>query len=110
MTIITSYPCLRKLSQINWLRIVPTIIKLCFKKGLNLRLNRSTTCLNESSKPYETDFRRISSKNSFVYLLFKQEILFYNATLHEYKHHVRQILELLAVNGLYLNSDKCKFH
>uniref|UniRef100_A0A3Q3GHN4 Gypsy retrotransposon integrase-like protein 1 n=1 Tax=Kryptolebias marmoratus TaxID=37003 RepID=A0A3Q3GHN4_KRYMA len=43
----------------------------------------------------------------FVYL---DDILIYSKTLEEHKHHVRQVLQRLLENKLYVKAEKCEFH
>lgn len=41
---------------------------------------------------------------------YLDDILIYSETLEEHKRHVRQVLEVLSMNGLHLKPEKCHFN
>ena len=45
---------------------------------------------------------------NFVVVYF-DDILIYNKSLHEHIHHLRSVLTILRVNSLFVNNEKCTF-
>jgi hypothetical protein len=41
---------------------------------------------------------------------YLDDVLIYSSTLSEHKQHIRQVLEALKLNDLYLTPKKCEFH
>ncbi|MCI4392739.1 hypothetical protein PGIGA_G00149220 [Pangasianodon gigas] len=47
--------------------------------------------------------------NQFVFI-YLDDILIFSRSLHEHYHHVRQVLQRLLKNHLYVKPEKCEFH
>ncbi len=47
--------------------------------------------------------------NQFIYV-YLDDILIFSHSLQEYVQHVRQVLQRLLENGLYVKAEKCVFH
>ena len=47
--------------------------------------------------------------NRFVFV-YLDDILIFSSSLQEHHHHVRQVLQRLLKNHLFLKPQKCKFH
>ncbi|KAF7647357.1 hypothetical protein LDENG_00173640 [Lucifuga dentata] len=51
--------------------------------------------------------RDFINKHVFVYL---DDILIFSSSLTEHRHHVRQVLQRLLENQLFVKAEKCEFH
>ena len=51
--------------------------------------------------------RDMLNRSVFVYF---DDILIFSRTVEEYRNHVRQVLQRLLENRLYVKAEKCEFH